>query len=415
MIVCRILSTLATALAPGFWIICALIVAWKPAHAEDFADPKRAFERGIWLLETESLKPYNFVGRVDINNGELVMQSLRREAEGYYVPAFGVGRWDLGWGVLLRAVVYTRPDGKSYLRNTQAIAGGKNVADALSRYYGESREGIEQTILGYSVTATEHLIWMSRKSVAPVQNVHSAAVEARKLRADSDKSRALPDRIYIAIRAFIPKKHPSRSEYIFEAPFKKGKYIFRGPTTVSDFFLERCYNSDDRDYDSGWSPNGKGLSSKIAIALEIKLTPIAISIGSKVFPASETIEYKCNTGEITCNVKSDTTRTIVETPVKTTGSAHVIKFSAASRNKCVPETILFGDIDIAGQVTVDTALRTIEVLAEADDFPAFEAYAGTSPASLEVLFKLPPATGATVIDLIAIKPSRGVISRIVRF
>jgi hypothetical protein len=400
----------------GVRVVCFLLVLCSSmARSEEFADPKRAFEHGIWVLETESLKPYDFVGRLEINHAELVTQSLRKEAEGYFVPGYGYGRWDVGWGVLLRAVVYTRPDGKSYLGRAEAIAGGRDMADALSRYYGGSRDGVATSIFGHSVNATEHLVWMSRKSVKVVENLPFMIQEAKRLRVEMDKSRPLPDRIYVAIRAFIPSKHPTRSDYISEARFKKGKYIFEGPAAASNLFRNRCYNTDDRGFSSVWDPSGTNVTSKIAIALELKVTHGALAIVSKQTPSASTFEYKCDTGEVTCEMKSDTSRTIVEPPVKTDQNIFVIKFSAASRNRCLLETYVAGDIDMVGEIKIDTALRIVEIEAAVDDFPSFEAYAGTTAMSLEELYTLPPAAGATVLDLIAAKPPRHPPSRVIRF
>ncbi|KJC44105.1 hypothetical protein UB31_21240 [Bradyrhizobium sp. LTSP849] len=389
----------------------AILLGSTPSYCADSAAIATAIRGGIRAFERELYKR-EILGRSDINYAKIEFDANAALAKGYF--ASPKSDWDSGWGVLLQGVIYDLTDAKSYLGPVQIVGGGKSAAEAMSAYLGTNREPLMSELGGRSVTPRVILVWISNKPEMMVDEKVTHR-DAEKLRENALTQVPLPKELLLVARAFIPKEHPTKAGYIFEAPFAKGKYIFEGPRAPSDLFRRRCYNSDDRSFSSEWDGAGKRITSKIAILAVFSYVEGKLRLQSAGYPKARSIAYDCEKGEVACEKESDTTGTKVLPPNRSNEGKDIVEFSGVSSNRCVPESYVLGSIDLVGTLIIDKRLRTAEIWGAVDNFPAFEFYIGTAVNELQTAFTVGPAQGATVMDLISPRPLRNFRSRIIVF
>ncbi|MBR0842916.1 hypothetical protein JQ607_22165 [Bradyrhizobium liaoningense] len=387
------------------------LIGSTPSDCADRAAITNAIRGGIRTFERELYKKET-LGRTEINYAKIEFDADVALAKGYY--ASPKSDWDSGWGVLLQGIIYDRNDDKSYLGPVQIVGGGKSAAEAMSSYLGTNHEALLSELGGHSVTPRIILVWISNKPER-IADEKATRREAEKLRENALAQVPLPQKLYFVARAFIPKEHPTKVGYIFEAPFAKGKYIFEGPRAPSDLFRKRCYNSDNRLFSDEWDDSGKQVSSKIAILAIFSYVDGKLTLQAIKYPKAHSIAYDCETGIVACEKESDTIETKVYPPQRADDGRDIVEFLGVSSNRCVPESSVAGSIDVTGTLIIDKRLRTAEIWGAVDDFPAFEFYIGTAESNLQKAFTIGPAQGATVMDLISPRPLRNFKSTVIAF
>jgi hypothetical protein len=211
------------------------------------------------------------------------------------------------------------------------------------------------------------------------------------------------------INAFIPRDVPGYTT-IVPAGSHAGMTMIPGPQTVAVpippraspwmFFqpvghirvgVSDCYLTDQRDFSDDIHAKSR-MHSEFRIDFTARVPTM-----TQWHNCDFTTECDCEDGEVECHQQGKTDR--MQFRLLQTNPTLKISLKGAGNNPCAPTSRLFGDIDYEGTILFDPVSRTIEIDTLIDEFPAFEAYATINDGAGTALFREPPPTGNTVMNL----------------
>lgn len=245
------------------------------------------------------------------------------------------------------------------------------------------------------------------------------------------------DTVRIWVKAFIPSKHVGNPGYIRQIG-DTGKTAVPAPPTflltpaarlltpswLAKWAKERaenpvanailgiradgCFLTDQREFSDDPAASAR-LTLDFSLTVEAQTVALkAKGPGGDAFRAGATHFVDCDNGkEIVRSVTSDPMTKLVPgggsrlgQPVLRDGKALVFVKGAAGNPLAPTPEMLSPAIDFSGTVTFDPATRKVQFKGSVGAFPAFEAYASLNGGPARRLFRVGPAEGTTVWNLV---------------
>jgi len=336
------------------------------------------------------------------SNFLLSMAMMRAYNLGTY--KHGNGFFELGGGILVQAIVGRKSSATNPRLFVLAVLSyGKHLEGALNS--SAPSMALEGPVMPLPADVTpdsgrSFYAWVTRDGVSffsidgPLPQAPAGTTPA--------KPSSPAESVSFFIRAFIPSFHPGLPGYMLPVPGIPGKTMIRGPLGLDG--KRWCYMTDQR----GFSDSLDDAATYRVMALVTVRTIEPIAIENKERSARPTHEINCETGKLNCEGKASAHK-VEFTNLRREGELVKLDFSAAAHNPCVMATLIAGDIDFRGTLSIDPAKHTVRVQATVDDFPAFEAYAYRDQQPTIRLFQIWPKVGADVTTIVG-KPSREIDS-----
>lgn len=171
------------------------------------------------------------------------------------------------------------------------------------------------------------------------------------------------------IKAYIPERHPTKSDLIFKAT--NGSSILKAPPAFGFGVAGKCFSTDDRVQSPSLSA-----SARIHHEFTVVTRGRRLSIENKKKKVGVTHLVECDTGKILKSASAPKKDMQISTS-KTSSRLHTINIKASSGN---PFFVIGGKnvapkIDWNVSITYDIFDRSFKVNYSHGCFPAFEMYA----------------------------------------
>jgi hypothetical protein len=188
---------------------------------------------------------------------------------------------------------------------------------------------------------------------------------------------AAPTHLHIWFRAFIPKSHPSRPNYIRQIPGNPPRWVVPRPTipwtdTSIPILFDTCFVTDNLTFSSDSVASAR-ITSEAVINYDNGTVALEQAQGRPLHRADPSEEVDCDTGKTKKAATADTSNMHFGNPSSADGVVQIV-LNAQAKNPLAPR---FGTptIDYGGTITWNVTKGTLQFRGYAGVFPAFEAYA----------------------------------------
>jgi hypothetical protein len=185
--------------------------------------------------------------------------------------------------------------------------------------------------------------------------------------------------VTVWINAFIPKIFENLTVELNRHPGK----------TIIKSIPFGCFNTNQREFSDFIRADSKAHSE---VVLDLS-GPVPV----KQWEYHEcfcTYKFDCSNEDLICVNRASNRRMKFGEPRDLGNSVIEIRIDAAANNPCVEETVIAGDIDYHGIITVNTVKEEITFAGTIDQFPAYEMYAFANDGFALPVFLKDPVPGS---------------------